>query len=242
MPSSKETQIMIKQEGAETQTVNKNACNIVIKNSAIIIAKLVVVSFLPGWFILFNIFRANLDIIPAKVRLFMKILLAVETGATFLCVSTLIMLINKTIYNILTYFSYKNNTSCGQKIVALFCICITNVSVAYAGYSMLFDFLQIRIETVEPKYKNIVYIVTSLQAGWVMHIIGSLIGIRFCFSKEHRQIIYKKFYQKCFNIEQDDTELVMAEIVDKKNKKEEKNKMDTNIESTDKIKELHDMP
>lgn len=241
MPSSKETKIMIKQEGAETQTTEP-ICFTLVKNTIISFIKLIIVSILPGWFILFNIFGANLNIIREPLRLYMKLLLSVEIGAAFLGILSLIILINKIIFKLITYSESKNNVGCGQKFVALFCICITNISTTYVGYAILYDLGQLKLVTVEDKYINSVIITTSLITGWVIHICGTFIGFRMCFSKQHREVISKKLFKKVFNVESEYNNMVevtATEIVDKKNKKI---KMNTNSESTDEIKELDELP
>ena len=239
MPSSTETKIMIKQEAAETQTTEP-ICFTVVKYTIISFIKLIIVSIPPGWFILFNIFGCNLDIIREPLRLYMKLLLSFDIGAAFIGILSLIILINNIMFKVITYSESKNNVGCGQKFAALFCICVTNISTTYVGYAVLYDLGELKLVTVEDKYINSVIIMTSLITGWVIHICGTFIGFRMCFSKQHREVIYKKLYKKVFNVESKDimVHVKAREIVDKK---DEKIKMDNN-ESTDEIKDLDMLP
>jgi len=166
------------------------------------------VSIIPGWIILFNIFRCDFDIIKQPLRLYMKILLSVETGAAFVGILSLIILINKIIFKIITY-SENNKTDWGKNFAALLCICITNVSTSYVGYMVLYDWGQIKLVTVEDKYINGVIIITSFIAGWVIHITMTYISFRMCFTKQNREVIDKKIYKLVFNVKNENN---MAQV------------------------------
>ena len=177
------------------------------------------ISFIPGWFILFNIFRANLDNMKEPLRLFMKILLPIVTGFVFLGISTLIIIINTILFKLITYWKYGNNTGFGERIVAMLCICITNVSITYVGSIVLYDWCQIRLLTVDDKYIISVIIVSSLLSGWCVQMIVTFIGYIVCVNKEHRLVINNKIYKKFFNTENEDNMVVVSAQISSKSTK-----------------------
>ena len=201
MPSSKQEVIVsTKYPGMNAEQANSECgvnseCDIIsntIKYTILYITMISFASVLPGWFILFHVLNIDLELIPQSIRLFLKILISIEVGAGFLGISSLIMLVNKCLFDCLNDEKFS-----GQRLVSLFCICIANISITIAGYCILYDLCQLNIENVvDPTYVNFVLVVSSHITGWVLLLISTMIGVRCCFDKQTREVLYKKISNK----------------------------------------------
>jgi len=194
MPSSKNVAISKQHD----ETKSNDELNLkVIKYSIRDSIKISVVSLLPGWFIVFNVFNVNLDTIPESLRLFVKILISIDVGIVFLGISLSIIFINRCMYNVII----PKKSTCDHKIMTLFCVCITNFSLGYVGYCLLYNLCKVNVETLDTPYKQCVILVSSLMSGWILNIIGAMISMKYCFTREERKNIYELLKEKCFDFE-----------------------------------------
>lgn len=183
-------------QSVTTKSVIQNAFDNAVEKIIHIIIYIIIislVSILPGWIVMYDLFKVEIVSTPKSLEIFIKTVVAISGGFAVLLTLTLTAIMNARIYDWLYEKNCKLIASLCCHPVIIFCVLVINTGITYVGYIVLYDLCELEIE-VKHRFELVVIIITSLLSGWLM-LIGIIILITMCCMKPTPQkicICYEK--------------------------------------------------
>lgn len=137
-----------------------------------------IVSILPGWLVMYDVFKVEIVSTPRSLEIFIKTIVAISGGFAVLITLTLTIIMNARIYDWLYENSCRITATICCNPVIIFCILVMNTGITYVGYNVLYDLCKVKLD-INPRFELFVIIISSLSTGWLL-IIGMTIVILFC--------------------------------------------------------------